>query len=200
MFAINKYYILAFLSGISAKVYDDLDDNALFTLVFDTYDKLAMESLKMFQIITLTIFSLKYYIFSIYFYIANLLNYIGNNEAYSRPYEMSLVLLFPVIFLFLNYGIYEPLTYADIFICLSFLLGMYAEPLLVRAEISVMKLYSRVGLTIYYILLAIIGRYIKISEWVKIVIYYNIGYLAFSSLFQYLSVYTTYFSKSEELC
>lgn len=199
MFAINKYYILALLSGISAKVYDDLDDNALFTLVFDTYDKLAMESLKMFQIITLTIFSLNYYLFYIYFYIANLLNYIGNNEAYSRPYEISLGLVFPFLILFLNYGIYEPLTYADIFICLSFLLGMYAEPLLVQAEISVVKLYSRVGLTIYYILLAIIGRYIKISEWVKIVIYYNIGYLAFSSLFQYLSVYTTYFSKLKEV-
>jgi len=194
MFTINKYYILALLSGISCKVYDDLDDNKLFNRVFDTYDKLAEESLKMFQIITLTIFSLHYYLFSIYFYIVNFANYIGNREAYSKPYEMSLGLVCPVIFLFLNYSTYEPLTYADIFICLSFLLGMYIEPLLVKDEVSNVKFYSRVGLTVYYILLAIISHYTKISEWVKIIIYYNIGYLAFSSLFQYLSVYTKYFS------
>ena len=58
----------------------------------------------MFQVITLTIFSIYYYLFSYYFYIVNIFNYLGNNKAFSKPYENALLLIFPIILVFTNYS------------------------------------------------------------------------------------------------
>ena len=189
----NKFYILALLSGISSKIYDDLDDNNLFYL-FKQNSNLIQECLKMFQVITLTIFSIYYYLFSYYFYIVNIFNYLGNNKAFSKPYENALLLIFPIILVFTNYSTFESIKYFDIYLCISFLLGMFYEPIFITDEISNIKMYSRISLTLYYIFLLILNYYFELSEWVKIIIFYNIGYLCVSSLFQYLSVYTKYFS------
>ena len=104
------------------------------------------------------------------------------------PYENALLFIFPIILVFTNYSTFESIKYFDIYVCISFLLGMFYEPIFITDEISNIKMYSRISLVLYYIFLLILNYYFELSEWVKIIIFYNIGYLCISSLFQYLMI------------
>ena len=182
--------IFSFIGGLSAKLYDDIEDNKhLLILKKNTF---LLELLKGLHYISFTAVGMSDNLFYLVSYIANCLNLLANNDAYAKPYEHSLTYSFTIGLFLLNYkkicesikSIYSYNFYIEIFAILFFLTFMFIEPLLVNSEISLMKLCFRISssficLFFYFLCQFPTNKYIFL---------YSFGYLSFSTLMQYISL------------
>lgn len=167
-------FLYAFLGGVSCKLYDDFNDNAMI-------GREIQEILKGTQWILLTLLSYNDFNFALINFTMNALNALNNWEEWKHPYESSLLLLTP-IFLLTSFSTRMHPTLYDIGYVLVFVFTMAMEPLFIHEEFSYRKLVIRlVALIVSYIGVWFEGivsiSFIKLG-------YYSIGYLLTSCFFQ----------------
>jgi hypothetical protein len=190
---------LSFLGGLSAKAYDDLNDNyKLKHFRNDTFE----EFLKGIHYISFTGVSISDPIFFYVNYIGNLLNHFANKDAFSESYEYSLLFSFPILFfmIYQSTKISRP-SFLEYIFFIIFLVGMYVEPILARVffdipdenssgefssgEFSHGKLFTR----IIFVLFCILYIFFDVSGTVSNIYSYMAGYLGLSAIVQYYSLY-----------
>ena len=184
-----KYYIAAFLSGITSKLYDDLFDNNKLKNFRSEY---ILELLKGIHYILLTIISLKQPIFFIIFAFANMLAFISDKTApYEKPYEKSMVISFFLLFFFIDYS---KITFENLLTnfkqSITFFLVFAIEPFFITEDISFRKMLIRICamcLSIYAILIN--NNSPELNEIIHYKLLYAIGYCLISSMIQYYSLY-----------
>jgi len=181
-------YILAFLAGLSAKLYDDLKDNKKIKYY---KNKDVLEILKLFHMGAFVKVSFDYPLYSYFIGIVVLFNIIGDISCYKYVYERC---LFIAIILFCpffdNSKIKEPPvnTYWSILLLLPVLcIGAYIESKNIKEEFSVRKLCIRfLGIiwccfAYYY--------FLPLYETISLIHMYVIGYLIVSVMVQIYSVF-----------
>lgn len=166
-------YTFAAIGGISCKIYDDIVDNNI--EVTDTFK----EALKGIQWMILAVLSINDFNFTVFFYIINFLNFLNNNEAFSLPYEHSLLYVYPLL-LFFNYNTAQVFNYIDIIpIMLCFLAGA-VESYIFPEDLSNKKIISRSVACLGAFILLFVG----LSTFMNKIILYGLFYGLTSVLFQ----------------
>jgi len=178
--------LISLLGGLSAKAYDDLNDNSL---LYKFKNNFIMEYLKGVHFVTFTTISINDPLFFIVSYIANVFNYLGNNDAYSEDYENSLLYSFLLLFVIIDYTKIESNSILDILLLVCMCIAMFIEPIIMRyflqnCEFSYSKLIARTLLLIF----SFICYYIGTSKTVKYLFSYCMGYFIMSMLVQYYSL------------
>ena len=178
--------LISLLAGLSVKVYDDLNDNIILQKI---RNDTLMEFLKGFHFISFTAISIEEPLFFIISYFANLMNYMGNNEAYSDPYEHSLLYSFMLLFIILDYKKIRDICLLDKLLILCMCSTMFMEPIIMHycfqnSEFSFHKMIIRSILLINVIVFCFLSN----SRASKYVFSYCIGYFSFSVLVQYYSL------------
>lgn len=171
-------YLLPLLSGIVAKIYDDLHDNNLLN------NDMLKESLKGSQWILLTLLSYNDFNFSIIAYFANVLTVFSNWKEWDYPYEKSLLILYPFLIL-LSFPTRKMFSVLEILLMLGIGIGMWIEPYSIDEEYSYRKFIQRIIQTIFSILSLGIVIYFDLSSAFLKLMLFSIGYNFVSSLFQY---------------
>jgi hypothetical protein len=176
---------IALLAGMSAKAYDDLQDNyKLKAFKSET----LMEYLKGLHYISLTVISIDDPNFFYIFVIANILHHITNVDGYTNPYEHSLLYSFLLLF-FVVQPTMPHMGKMDWLLAVSICTSMWLEPvysvyLLKDKEYSFFKFISRIGMLIG----TIIVFFLSTSKTVQYLICYFIGYSVVSTMVQYYSI------------
>lgn len=176
--------ILSFLSGLVAKLYDDLKDNERLLIFKNDF---LMELLKGLHYIFFTLISSVEPTFFIIEYIANFINSLGNSDAWKNPYEKSLLFSFLTLFLVIDYNKIISLNKYDYFLITLFFLFMFLEPMYITEEYSFYKLIIRS----FFVLLSLFAStlFILFSDVTVCICLYGSGYF-FSSIFaQYYSLF-----------
>ena len=185
---------LSFLGGLSAKAYDDLNDNyKLKHFRNDTFE----EFLKGIHYISFTGVSISDPMFFYVSYIGNVLHHFANKDAFSEPYEYSLLFSFPILFfiIYKNTKISRP-SFLEYIFFIIFCVSMYLEPIFARVfldradefspdEFSRGKLFTRIILVLFCILYI----FFDVSGTVSNIYSYMAGYLGLSAIVQYYSLY-----------
>jgi hypothetical protein len=169
-------YTYACLGGIVAKVYDDLSDN-------DLLDPLVGEILKGCFWILLTLLSYNDFNFSVLNYGVNALNAYSNPSGYKDPYETTLLILAP-FFILISYSTAFFPSVKDLMYILTFVVGMFLEPLFVTEEFSFRKLLMRVFFCISSVVWVIVGVYMGVAPSYIKLLCFGIGYFFVSAGFQ----------------
>lgn len=183
----SKYYVASFIAGLSAKLYDDIQDN----IVLKKYKYPFLEELlKGIHYVLFTTISLEDNMFFLLSYVSNLSNYIANNEAFSSPYEYSLFFSFLFVFLFLNRSdiltTYSNISFYDILTIISLLSTNIIEPFLFTGEYSFIKLVCRLY---FFIFSSVVGLLPFLSKTIRHIFLYFSGYFFVSVIVQYISLY-----------
>ena len=174
----------ALLAGFSCKLYDDLDDNEA---MIGFKNETIMEFLKGVHYICFTAVSLDNPFWFIFNYISNVAHHLTNKEAFSKPYERSLFFSFGLLFFFINYNNIESLQWFEYLILFGILCAMFIEPFFIKSDYAEFKLIHRISSTLYFILLLFIIP--NISNTMRYICLYAIGYFLLSSMVQYYSLY-----------
>ena len=159
-------YIYSALSGISAKLYDDLTDNHLLE------DPVSKEVLKGSQWILLTLISQADFNFALPFYLTAFANSISDTDAFVSPYERSLILLYPVLLL-ISLPTAKAFTSGDYLFASLTTLALLTEPFINSEEYSYRKLGTRIAAFIWTIIMI---RFFTFSPSVLKAIYFFLGY------------------------
>jgi hypothetical protein len=178
------YSLIALLAGAAAKLYDDLEDNH-FLQKF--HNNTLMEFLKGIHYITFTTASIEEPLFFLFSYLLNILHSFGNKEAYSKPYEQSLLYSFLLLFVIIDYKKITSFCLSDKLISIFYVFTSALEPLIgpaVKDEYSFAKMIARLINMIIYIILYYFIR----SNSLKYITAYFIGYLFISVLVQLYSL------------
>jgi hypothetical protein len=180
-----EYLISSFLGGSACKIYDDFNDNPNF-LNFKKKHEL-MEFLKGIHYITFTAVSINDPMFFIINYVANFGHHLTNKYAFADPYEHSLLFSFLVVLLFIKFKKLQSFKKLDIYVFVIITISIIIEPFIVKPvlEVSVEKLLMRF-LAIFNILIFLL---LDISPSVRFLLLYALGYLLFSVISQYYSLY-----------
>jgi low affinity Fe/Cu permease len=176
--------LLALLAGAAAKLYDDLDDN---NLLQKFRISTLMEFLKGLHYITFTSLSIEEPMFFIIQYLSNILHSFGNKGAFSKPYDNSLLYSFLLLFIIIDYKKITSFCLSDKLISIIFIMMFAVEPLIsfsINPEYSFIKMITRSVTVILYIIL----NYFSISNTIKYITSYIIGYLFISVLVQFYSL------------
>uniref|UniRef100_A0A6C0KND8 Uncharacterized protein n=1 Tax=viral metagenome TaxID=1070528 RepID=A0A6C0KND8_9ZZZZ len=168
-------FLYATLSGISAKLYDDLTDNNLLT------DKTTKEVLKGSQWILLTLISQTDFNFALPFYLTAFANSFSDTEAFVSPYEKSLLILYPFLLL-ISAHTAKLFTSGDILFATLTTLALLTEPFINNEEYSYRKLGTRF---VAFLWTLIMIRFFNFSPSVLKAIYFFLGYSFISCCFQY---------------
>jgi hypothetical protein len=200
---------LSFLGGLSAKAYDDLNDNyKLKHFRNDTFE----EFLKGIHYISFTGVSISDPMFFYVSYIGNVLNHFANKDAFSESYEYSLLFSFPILFfmIYQSTKISRP-SFLEYIFFIIFCVSMYLEPIFARVfldrvdefspdefspdefspdefspdDFSRGKLFTRIILVLFCILYI----FFDVSGTVSNIYSYMAGYLGLSAIVQYYSLY-----------
>ena len=134
------YSLIALLGGAANKLYDDLDDNMLLQKYRNST---LMEFLKGIHYITFISLSIEEPMFFIIQYLCSIVHHFGNKEAYSKPYEHSLLYSFVLLFLIIDYKKIIPFCLIDNLISIASILGDAVKSLIdfdTKAEYSFSKL------------------------------------------------------------
>jgi hypothetical protein len=166
----------AFLAGLLAKVYDDLTDNHMI-------NPLGQEILKGLQWMLLTLLSYNDFNFAFINYVMNLIHGYFNDEAFSKPYEKSLLILYPIL-LVISFPTIQAVNIYTWFYIICFIGVMGIEPILIPEEYSYKKLISRIVVSINLFIGIVLSYYFDISPSLIKLVYYSLGYGLFSSGFQ----------------
>jgi hypothetical protein len=176
---------LPLLAGLSAKAYDDLNDNVkLKSFKNETF----MEYLKGIHYISLTATSIDDPLFFYIFVLSVILNYLTNQKAFNDPYEHSLMYSFLLLFIVVN-PVTVTLEWIDWLLALTICLAMFLEPVFSRhvlknKEVSVLKLFTRVLMLIGTLFCLLFAK----SKTMVYLISYFIGYFILSCISQYYSI------------
>jgi len=167
---------LALLAASAAKIYDDCVDNNMIT---NEYHKKMLETL---QCYLLGAISINNFTFSIVMFIIITCNYLGGREAFSNPYEFSLLAMYP-IFIILSYSKREYLNVFDLGLFLF--LGVFGaiEPMLIKEDSSPRKLIIRCLYPVLF-MLCMICCYKLLSNGIFLILLYTLGYVTVSIGFQ----------------
>ena len=178
------YSLIALLAGVAAKLYDDLEDNN-FLQKFN--NNTLMEFLKGIHYITFTAASVEEPFFLIFQYLCNIVYFFGKTEAYSKPYEKSLLYSFLLLFVIIDYKKITSFCLSDKLISIFFFIIFAVEPLIgfdTTEEYSFAKMICRL---IIMIIQTILCYFIR-SNSLKYITAYFIGYLFISVLVQLYSL------------
>jgi len=172
-------YLLAFLAGLSAKIYDDLNDN---TDLIHFKNKYILEVSKLFHIAAFIYISFQNPLFLYIILCVVFFNFAGDFSCYELCYERSLFITILLFIPFLdNSKIKTPSVTAivQIFILLFVTsIGAYIESTTIKEEYSYRKLTCRIGGLIWSVL--IFFYFLSIYDTVCIIEMYAIGYLLVS--------------------
>jgi hypothetical protein len=164
---------IAFAGGVVNKVYDDLYDNKL------TENQTILESLKGLHWVALT--SLRDANFIAFLYLFCLANYFVFPASFSEPYELSTLIVSPILLLM---NVFSVPPFLDI-VALGILCSSVAiEPSWFPVEYSYHKLISRIGCIISSIIGFSVLYSFGGSESMQRITMYSLGYFVTSSLFQ----------------
>jgi hypothetical protein len=176
-------FLYAFLGGLSAKFYDDLiSDNKIIK------SEIIGEILKGIQWIILTLISVNDFNFTSIMYSVNVANHFGNSKAYTEPYEKALLILYPILLIF-SFSTRVSIPYMDILLLIISIICMCLEPIVSKNEVSFKKLVLRIFISISLICIIFLSSYFDISKSIIKLLYYALGYLGFSSLFQFYCLF-----------
>ena len=167
-------FIYSTLSGISAKLYDDLTDNNLLT------DKTTKEVLKGSQWILLTLISQTDFNFALPFYLTAFANSFSDTEAFVSPYEKSLLILYPFLLL-ISLHTAKSFTSGDITFAALTTLALLTEPFINSEEYSYRKFGTRFAAFVWSIIML---RFFNFSPSVMKAISFFVGYSFISCCFQ----------------
>lgn len=170
-------YIFAAIGGAVCKIYDDIVDNNI------KVSETLKEGLKGVQWMILAGLSANDFNFTLFFYIINFLNYLNNNEAFSLPYEHSLLYVYPLLLLF-NYHTAQVINYLDIIPIILCLLSGALESYIFPEDLSNKKIISRTVACIGAFILLFVG----LSRFMNKVIMYGLFYGMTSVIFQGLLI------------
>lgn len=186
--------LLALLAGIVIKLYDDLDDN---NFLQQFRNNTLMEFIKGLHYIIFTSLSIEEPMFFIIQYLSNILHCFGNKGAYSKPYDNSVLYSFLLLFIIIDYKKITSFCLSDKLISIIFIMMFAIEPLIsfsINPEYSFIKMITRSVTMIIYIIL----NYFSISNTVKYITSYTIGYVFISVLVQFYSLRMEKLKQEEE--
>jgi hypothetical protein len=167
-------FLYATLSGISAKLYDDLTDNNLLK------NETAKEILKGSQWILLTLISQADFNFALPFYLTAFANSISDTEAFVSPYEKSLLFLYPFL-LVISLHTVKAFTFGDFLFAACTTLALLTEPFINSEEYSYRKLGTRFAAFVWSLIML---RFLTFSPSVKKAFHFFVGYSFISCCFQ----------------
>jgi hypothetical protein len=170
--------LLAIISGITTKLYDDLYDNNFLS------NETLKESLKGINWILFTLLAYNDFNFAFVFYLINALCLISEPEFYlSYPYEASIVFLFPLLILY-SFSTRKSISFYDGFYMVYFMTVMMIEPILFKEEYSLKKMFFRIVAFVYSVMGGVLGLYFGVSTSFIKISAFGIGYGLVSSIFQ----------------
>jgi len=178
--------ILALISGISAKIYDDQVDNEIVQS-----SKRLLDIIRELSVITLVLFMTTDIRTLSAFYGANALNAISNPAGFSGGYELALLLFIPLCFLVVDWSKWMDweLNWASSSLLFCIIGVMVIEPMLPKVgdvEVSVGKLIARSLGVVFVCLVMLLNAWgvVHISSWILPFLTYTLGYLGASVGFQ----------------
>ncbi len=182
-----KFILLSLFAGIICKLYDDLNDNDLYTMLNMSNKSYINETLKALHYISFSILSLNYALFYLLFMLVLCINAYFDKDAFSNPYECSGLMSGFLLVFFVNYSQLN-VNYYDILFCIILLIGAIVVDFAptVKVEYSANKLYQRAfGVFFFIVVLLFNYRWNLLSESIILSMIYILGYLVISCIFQY---------------
>jgi hypothetical protein len=180
-----KYIILAIIAGALCKLYDDLNDNNLYEYFEIKQKEYINEFLKGLHYIFYTILSLNYEWYYIFYTTTLTIGCLYDPSAYSNYYEFSGLISVYFISLFINYQNIINFNFYDILFFLIYLIGGKIEFTSMQIEYSKSKLFIRLLSIIFFICILVFNNMYKLfSNNIDCFLYYTIGYLLVSCIFQ----------------
>ena len=189
---VNKVSLLSLMGGIFCKIYDDLNDNNLFShFGLEKNKEYINEYLKMIHLVILIYISSYSIYLLLIFSSANFLCFFLDNSAFIEPYEYSGVLLLPfILIIILSDNINEIknlINYKALFIGLYYLVSIAFIDMYIfkDVEYGYKKLGVRGLVGIFFILMLIVNNFYNyLQDTYLSPIYYFIGYCITSCFFQ----------------
>lgn len=188
----NKVSILALMAGIFCKIYDDINDNNLFSdLNLEKNKEYINEFLKMIHLVLLMYIS-SYSIYTLLiFSIANFLCFFIDHSAFLEPYEYSGVLLLPfILIIVLSDNINEIknlMNFKALFVTLYYIASIaFVDTYIFKdVEYGYKKLAVRGIVGIFFLQVLIINHFYKYlpDKYVSPLCYF-LGYCIASCCFQ----------------
>lgn len=178
--------LLPLLSGVAAKIYDDLIDNPLLKKFRnDTF----IDFIKGVHYIAFTATSVQEPLFFIIFAAAIVLNFFGNPDNYNDSYEYSLLFSFMLLFFVIDYTKIKPLPAMDLFFMVATCVTLLMEPIIMTTffeniEFSYPKMVMRASMLV----VCIVTFFLATSGAIKSIFMYLIGYDLVSTMVQYYSL------------
>jgi hypothetical protein len=184
-----KLKILAVFTGICMKLYDDLNDNDLYTHFNIKNKEIINEILKGIAYISFTTLSLSYEFF--YFMVIFILsvNAYFDRAAYSGSYEFGGLISIYFISLLITY---KKINYTDLLYCIILLLAaiVFDFGKKIQVEFSKNKLFLRVISAIFFCCMISLNYYFNFfSENIDILSLWILGYTVTSCIFQWFFIY-----------
>jgi hypothetical protein len=176
--------LIALLAGVAAKLYDDLEDN---NFLQKFRNSTLMEFLKGIHYITFTAASVEEPMFFIFQYLCNIVHSFGNKEAYSKPYEKSVLYSFLLLFIIIDYKKITSLCLIDKLISIFYVFSFALEPYMGSDSIDEYSFAKMIARLINMIIHIILYYFIRSTSLKYITVYY-IGYLFISVLVQLYSL------------
>jgi hypothetical protein len=171
---------IAILSGILAKLYDDLEDNSLLSQ-FKT--PLLMEILKGLEYVSFTVISLADPLFLLILYFVACLNNVADKTAFIAPYEKSLFFSYFLLFFVIDYSKINTLGMYEYVLLTILFLGTIIETSS-ETEYSVSKFIVRLISGIILFSMSFLSMFSNL----KSVLFYIFGYTFCSSIVQAYSL------------
>lgn len=175
--------VSSFLSGLVVKIYDDSTENNIIT------DGFLKESLHTLSCLLLGASAMKDFVFVLLLYSINFVNNISDTHAFAELKEKSILYTYPIFFILTlpyvrSLSIIETIT----LIWSSFII--YNESSIIKEEVSIRKLTTRVILLIATIIVLISAIYFGFMTKSLIKLFlFGIAYLSASCIFQSYTLY-----------
>ena len=191
---IVKLSILTFLAGVFCKIYDDFNDNDLYTTSdflhgFSKYKLNINEFLKMIHIILLIFVSSTYIYPFLFFWLMNICQYSIDQSGYENVYEFTgliVACIWSIFLLLTNYqSVVDNIKYILLFVSLSLGVSYTFEFATKNIEFGYKKLASRGFISISAIIIVWLNSlYMIIPDEFIFYSWYGIGYCITSCIFQ----------------
>jgi hypothetical protein len=189
---IIKLSILTFLAGVFCKIYDDINDNNLFTyLCLDKNKEYINEFLKAVHYILLVYISSDHIYALLFIMLPNIILFINDTKAFEMPYEYSGMIAFSIFSFYLAVNNFSKLmlmfNYYIIFYIVIFLLSTYIFDILLckNLEFGYKKLAVR-ALAVFFTASVLLINYCfkLVPDELTFCLWYIIGYSLISCFFQ----------------
>jgi hypothetical protein len=166
------------LSGIVAKVYDDLTDNHIIG------DGFLKESLHTLSCILLGASAMNDFTYAVFLYIINLSVHFSEPDCFSQMHEKTILYMYPVLFL-LTLSSIRALSVIEILCLITILPGAFVEASGIKEEVSIRKLMIRMFIVVVCGVIVLAGVFFGFltRSLLKILLFF-MSYLLSSCFFQ----------------